>query len=167
MTERITRRKFFFYGSLLAGSIPLGGFGRTPSLRQLGYKSPNEKLNVAAIGAGGRAEINIPEFETENIVALADPDSQNAANMFQWYDKVPHYADFRRMLDKESKNIDAVVITTPDHTHTIAAIWCMERGKHVYVEKPLSHGIWEARFLAQAAAKYKVATQMGNQGYSS
>lgn len=167
MTERITRRKFFFYGTLLSGAVPLGGFGKTPSLRQLGYRSPNEKLNVAAIGAGGRAEININEFESENIVALADPDSARAANMFQWYEKVPRYADFRRMLDKEGKNIDAVIISTPDHTHAVAAMWCMERGKHVYVEKPLAHSIWEARVLARAAARYKVATQMGNQGYSS
>jgi predicted dehydrogenase len=71
------------------------------------------------------------------------------------------------MLDKEGKNIDAVVITTPDHFHAYAAIGCMERGKHIYVEKPLTHSIWEARFLAEAAVKYKVATQMGNQGYSS
>ncbi len=167
MTEQITRRKFFFYGALLTGMIPMGGFGKNPSLRRLGYKSPNEKLNIAAIGAGGRAEVTLPEFESENIVAFADPDSERASNMFRWYEKVPRYADFRKMLEKEGKNIDAVVVTTPDHTHAVAALWCMERGKHVYLEKPLAHSIYETRLLTEAAARYKVATQMGNQGYSS
>jgi predicted dehydrogenase len=165
INERLSRRHFF-YGALLTGAIPAGGFGSTPSLRFLGFKSPNEKLNIAAIGAGGRAEQNLQGVESENLVAFADPDSKRAANMFSWYEKAPKYTDFRKMLDKEEKNIDAVVITTPDHLHAIAAISCMERGKHVYVEKPLTHTVAEARYLAQAAAKYKVATQMGNQGYS-
>ena len=78
----------------------------------------------------------------------------------------PKYKDFRQMLDKEGKNIDAVIVATPDHMHATAAMWCMERGKHVYVQKPLVRTIWEARQLREAAAKYKVATQMGNQGYS-
>ena len=116
-----------------------------PSLRQLGYKSPNEKLNIAAIGVGGRAEINIPACESENIVAFADPDSQNAANMFRWYEKAPKYSDFRKMLDKEDRNIDAVIITIPDHAHAVAALWCMERGKHVYLEKPLARTVWECK----------------------
>jgi predicted dehydrogenase len=164
--NRISRRHFFF-GTLLAGAIPAGGFRSVPSLQRLGYKSPNEKLNIAAIGAGGRAEINIQGVDSENIVALADCDSNRAANMFAWYETVPKYADFRKMLDREGKSIDAVVITVPDHTHAVAAKWCMERGKHVYVEKPLAHDIWETRFLTEMAAKYNVATQMGNQGYSS
>jgi len=160
-------RRHFFYGTLLAGAIPARGFGSTPSLKQLGYKSPNEKLNIAAIGAGGRAEMNIQGVDSENIVALADPDSDRAANVFGWYDKVPKYKDFRKMLDKEAKNIDAVMVTTPDHTHTVAALACMALEKHVYVEKPLARTVWETRLLVDAAAKYKVATQMGNQGYSS
>jgi len=160
-------RRHFFYGALLTGAIPAGGFGSTASLARLGYKSPNEKLNIAAIGAGGRAEVNIRGVDSENIVALADPDSNRAANVFGWYEKVPRYKDFRRMLDKEGSNIDAVLVTTPDHTHTVAALACMERGKHVYVEKPLAGTVWETRLLMKAAAKYKVATQMGNQGYSS
>lgn len=163
--ERISRRHFFM-GSLLAGAIPAGGFGRTPSLQQLGYKSPNEKLNIAAIGAGGQAQIDIEGCSSENIVAFADPDDDRAAPTYRKYEKAARYRDFRRMLDKEGRNIDAVIVTTPDHTHAVAAIWCMERGKHVYVQKPLTHSVWEARYLAQAAAKYKVATQMGNQGYS-
>jgi predicted dehydrogenase len=160
-------RRYFFLGSLLAGAVPRAGYGSAVALKSLGYKSPNEKLNIAAIGAGGRAEANlVAGAMTENIVALADPDSKRAEKSFQLYDKATKYADFRKMLDKEAKNIDAVFITTPDHMHATIAIWCMERGKHVYVEKPLTRTVWEARLLADAAAKYKVATQMGNQGYS-
>ncbi len=163
--HRITRRHFFI-GSLLAGAIPAGGFGRVPSLKFLGYQSPNEKLNIAGIGAGGQAFSDLRQCETENIVALSDVDWQRGEPGFQRYEKAAKYKDFRQMLDKEGKNIDAVVIGIPDHNHTVAAFWCMQRGKGVYVEKPLTRIASEARFLAQAAAKYKVATQMGNQGYS-
>lgn len=159
-------RRYFFFGSLLAGAVPVGGFGSAPSLRFMGYKSPNEKLNIAAIGAGGKGTSDIAGCATENIVALADPDSKRAERTFQKYEKVPKYADFRRMLDKEGKNIDAVIVATPDHMHATAAMWAIERGKHVYCQKPLTRTIWEARLLAEAAKKYKVATQMGNQGYS-
>lgn len=158
-------RRYFFFGSL-AATVPLAGFGRSGSLRALGYKSPNEKLNIAAIGAGGKGNSDIRGCETENIVALCDPDSKQAKQMFEKYDKAPKYTDFRKMLDKEAKNIDAVIVSTPDHMHATAAMWCMERGKHVYCQKPLTRTIWEARQLTEAAAKYKVATQMGNQGYS-
>jgi len=163
--NRITRRHFF-YGALLAGAIPAGGFGRVPSLKFLGYQSPNEKLNIAGIGAGAQAFSDLRQCETENIVALADVDWARGEPGFQRYDKAAKYKDYRQMLDKEGKNIDAVVIGIPDHNHTAAAVFCMQRGKGVYVEKPLTRIASEARLLAQAALKYKVATQMGNQGYS-
>jgi predicted dehydrogenase len=160
-------RRHFFYGSLLAGAVPAMGFGSTPSLKSAGYKSPNEKLNFAAIGSGGQGASNISAAApTENIVALCDVDDRRAAGMFTRFDKAPKFKDFRQMLDKEGKNIDAVIVAIPDHMHATAAMWCMERGKHVYVQKPLVRTIWEARQLKEAAAKYKVATQMGNQGYS-
>lgn len=166
MPNRISRRRFFFYGAALAGAVPAGGFGSTPSLKLLGYKSPNEKLNVAAIGAGGKGASDIAGCAaTENIVALCDVDEARAAATFQRYASVPKYSDFRRMLDKESKSIDAVIVSTADHMHASAAMWAMERGKHVYVQKPLTRTVWEARVLTEAARKYKVATQMGNQGY--
>src|SRR5215469_11591281 len=165
MAHDFTRRHFFF-GTLLAGAVPTGGFGSTASLRMLGYKSPNEKLNIASIGAGGKASSDIDGCSTENIVALCDVDDKQASRKFKEYESVPKYKDFRKMLDKESKTIDAVIVTIPDHMHATAAIWCMERGKHVYVQKPLVRTIWEARQLREAAAKYGVATQMGNQGYS-
>jgi predicted dehydrogenase len=150
----------------LAGAVPAGGFGTTPSLKQLGFKSPNEKLNIAAIGAGGKGASDIAGCEGENIIALADPDSKRAERTFKLHEKAPKYADFRRMFDKESKTIDAVIVATPDHMHATASMWAMERGKHVYCQKPLTRTIWEARMLSAAATKYKVATQMGNQGYS-
>ncbi|MGA2271523.1 MAG: Gfo/Idh/MocA family oxidoreductase [Bryobacteraceae bacterium] len=166
MADNRFSRRHFFYGALLAGAVPAGGFGSAPSLKLLGYKSPNEKLNIAAIGAGGRAVPDIAGCASENIVALADPDAKNAEATFKRYEKAPKYQDFRRMLDKEGRNIDAVIVAIPDHMHATAALWAMERGKHVYCEKPLTRTIAEARMLTQAAAKYKVATQMGNQGYS-
>ncbi len=160
-------RRYFFYGSLLAGALPRAGFGAAPTLKSMGYKSPNEKLNFAAIGSGGQGASNISAAApTENIVALCDVDDRRASGMFNRFPNAPKYRDFRQMLDKEGNNIDAVIVATPDHMHATAATWCMERGKHVYVQKPLVRTIWEARQLRAAAAKYKVATQMGNQGYS-
>ncbi|MDQ2898581.1 MAG: Gfo/Idh/MocA family oxidoreductase [Acidobacteriota bacterium] len=167
MTKDGISRRYFFYGTLLAGAVPTGGFGSKASLKALGYKSPNEKLNIASIGAGGKAASDIRGCgETENIVALCDVDEKRAAPIFTHYDKATKYKDFRKMLDKESGNIDAVIVTIPDFMHATAATWAMERGKHVFVQKPLAHTIWECRELAETAAKYKVATQMGNQGYS-
>src|ERR1043166_7373816 len=160
-------RRHFFYGTLLAGAVPAGGFGSTPSLKMMGYKSPNEKLNIASIGAGGKAASDIRGCSpTENIVALCDVDDKQASAIYKAFEKPPKYKDFRKMLDKEEKGIDAVIVTVPDFMHAVCAMACMERGKHVYVQKPLTRTIWEARMLTEAAAKYKVATQMGNQGYS-
>lgn len=159
-------RRYFFYGSLLAGVVPTGGFGATPSLKQMGYKSPNEKLNIASIGAGGKATSDIQGCAHENIVALCDVDDKSAAETFNKYEKAARFRDFRRMLDEKGRDIDAVIVTIPDHMHATAAITAMERGKHVYVQKPLVRTVWEARAMLDAATKYKVATQMGNQGYS-
>ena len=160
-------RRHFFFGSLLAGAVPVGGFGAVPSLKHMGYKSPNEKLNVAAIGAGGKGSSDIVACsETENIVAFADPDEKRAERTFKRFEKVTRYKDFRQMLDKEGKNIDACTVSTPDHMHATASMWCMSRGIHVYTQKPLTRTIWEARQLRAAAQQYGVATQMGNQGYS-
>jgi predicted dehydrogenase len=164
--EQLSRR-YFFFGGLLAGALPAAGFGSKLSLKSLGYKSPNEKLNIASIGAGGQAGVGINSFARsgQNIVALCDPDSARAAAAFRAYEKAPKYADFRKMLDKEASNIDAVLIAVPDFMHGVMAMWSMERGKHVYVQKPMTRCVWEARMLKEAANKYKVRTQMGNQGY--
>jgi predicted dehydrogenase len=168
MSQHRFSRRYFFYGTLLAGAVPQGGFGSTPSLKALGFKSPNEKLNIAGIGAGGRPfqDLVASEAGVENVVALADVDFVRGAQGFNRWPTAEKYRDFRRMLDRQGKQIDAVVIGTADHMHATCALWCMQAGKHVYVEKPLTRTPWEARFLTQAAEKYKVATQMGNQGYS-
>jgi len=161
------RRRYFFFGSVLAGAVPAAGFGSVPSLRALGYKPYYDKLNVAAIGCGGQGGVILNNAaQTENIVALCDVDEKRAAANYQKFSKAPKYKDFRVMLDKEGKNIDACTIGIPDHMHATVALAAMQRGKHVYVEKPLTRTVWEARLLRDAAAKYKVATQMGNQGYS-
>jgi hypothetical protein len=161
-------RRYFFYGTLLAGAVPRGGFGSTTSLKAAGYKSPNEKLNLAAIGAGGQpaSDLRGAQAGVENVVALADVDWSRGQESFERFPKATRYKDFRQMLDKQGKEIDAVVVGPPDHMHTYCAVTCMQLGKHVYVEKPLTRLSGEARLMAQAAEKYKVATQMGNQGYS-
>jgi len=160
-------RRHFFFGSLLAGAVPAGGYGSVKSLKALGYKPYYDKLNVAAIGAGGRgAQILDDAGKTENIVALCDVDEKRAARSFEKYSALPKYKDFRVMLDKEGDNIDAVTIGIPDHMHATVALHAMQRGKHVYLEKPMTRTPWEARLMADAAKKYNVVTQMGNQGYS-
>jgi predicted dehydrogenase len=164
----MSRRFFLRRTSLAAAALPVLAGSSVVSLKALGYKSPNEKLNLAAIGAGGQpfGDLRNAQAGIENVVALADVDWKRGAQGFEAWPKATKYKDFRQMLDKSGKEIDAVIIGTPDHMHAICALACMELGKHVYVEKPLTRTPWEARLLTQAAEKYKVATQMGNQGYS-
>ncbi len=167
MTKDGVSRRHFFFGALLAGAVPTAGFGSVPSLRAMGYKPFYEKLNVAAIGCGGQGGVDLNDAaKTENIVALCDVDEARAADNLKRYSKTPKYKDFRVMLDKEGKNIDACTIGIPDFMHATVALACMQRGKHVYLEKPLTRTPWESRLLQAAAVKYKVATQMGNQGFS-
>lgn len=123
MIKNSFSRRHFFLGSLLAGTVPTGGFGSVRSLKQLGFKSPNEKLNIAAIGAGGKGYTDITGCKTENIVALVDPDEKRAARAFTEYTKAAKYKDFLRIFDKETNNIDAVTVSTPDHMHGTAAMW--------------------------------------------
>ncbi len=160
-------RRYFFFGSLLAGAVPQAGYGSVASLKALGYKPYYNKLNVAAVGCGGQGAVDLnAAAATENIVALCDVDENRAAASYKRFEKQPKYKDFRVMLDKEGKNIEACTIGIPDHMHATVALACMQRGIHVYVEKPLTRTVWESRLLQDAAKKYKVATQMGNQGYS-
>jgi predicted dehydrogenase len=125
--------------------------------------SPNEKLNVAGIGVGGQGRGDMENCEGHNIVALCDVDWRRAGSTFDRYPNAKRYKDFRRMLDKQ-KDIDAVVIATPDHTHAFASMAAIELGKHVYCEKPLTRTIEESQRVAAAAREAKVATQMGNSG---
>ncbi|MBI1226238.1 MAG: gfo/Idh/MocA family oxidoreductase [Bacteroidetes bacterium] len=132
-----------------------------------GFIAPSDKLNVALIGAGGRAESHRDALkDTENLVAFCDVDDARAKTTYEMFPKVPRYKDFRKMLDAQDKQIDACVVATPDHTHAVAAMAAIKRNKHVYVEKPLVHDIWEGRELLKAAQQHKVVTQMGNQGSS-
>ena len=130
--------------------------------------APSEKLNLGSIGVGGMQGGNdVGSVSSENIYALCDVDQNHLNGTAARYPKAKLYRDFRKMLDKEHKHLDGVTVTIPDFMHATASLWAMERGIAVHCQKPLTATIWEARLLANAARKYQVATQMGNQGYSS
>ncbi|HYE32335.1 MAG TPA: Gfo/Idh/MocA family oxidoreductase, partial [Methylomirabilota bacterium] len=156
----LSRRRFIYSSAALAAAAALPAFG------QRTRKVPaNEKLNIAIIGAGGRGAENLKGVSTENIVALCDVDMERAADAFKQYPAAAQYTDWRRLLDRE-KNIDAVVISTPDHTHATIAAAALRAGKHVYCEKPLTRTIYEARTLQNLASKGRLVTQMGQQGHA-
>lgn len=134
-----------------------------------GFIAPSDKLIVAGIGVGGKGQSDIYNFSKTgkaDIGFLCDVDTRRAATSISRFPKAKFYTDYREMFDKEAKNFDAVSVSTPDHGHAVQAMAAMELGKHVYVQKPLAHDIYEARKLTEAAEKYKVVTQMGNQGSS-
>jgi predicted dehydrogenase len=160
-----SRREFIKASSVAATSffiVPRHVLGK-------GFVAPSDKLNIAGIGAGGKGKSDLASFAASpnvNIVALCDVDDRQAVESRTKFPKAAYYKDFREMLAKENKNIDACSISTPDNTHAVATLAAMQLGKHVYTQKPLTHDIYEARILGQAAKKYKVITQMGNQGGS-
>ncbi|WP_316813728.1 Gfo/Idh/MocA family oxidoreductase [Pedobacter heparinus] len=134
-----------------------------------GFLAPSDRLMVAGVGVGGKGQSNIANIYKggrSEIAFLCDVDDRRAAATVKNFPKAKYYKDYREMLDKDGKSIDAVVVSTPDHNHAMIAMAAMQLGKHVYVEKPLTHDIYEARKLREAAEKYKVVTQMGNQGSS-
>jgi len=131
----------------------------------LGHKQPSDKLNIAGIGIGGQGYSNLRHMETENIVALCDVDGDYAANSFKRWPMATVYKDFRVMFDQQ-KDIDAVMIATPDHTHALPALRAIRDKKHVFLQSPLTHSVYESRILNDAAKRYGVATQMGNQSNS-
>jgi predicted dehydrogenase len=143
-------------GMVIVPRHVLGGKGRA---------APSDKLNIAGIGVGGQGGGDLGQMTTENIVALCDVDWERAARTFQKYPGAKRYKDFREMLDKQ-KDIDAVVVATPDHVHAAAVMDAFRHGKHVYCEKPLTQTLYEARLLTEAARTAGVATQMGNQGHA-
>ncbi len=159
----ISRRKF-----IANTSAGIAGATILPSkvIAGLGHKPPSDKLNIAGIGVGGKGFTNLKFMETENIVALCDVDWEYAdRNAFpRWY-RARKYRDFREMFELQ-KDIDAVMIATPDHTHALPALLAMRQGIHAFVQKPLTHSVYESRVLAETAQRYGVATQMGNQGNS-
>ena len=163
MNNQISRRRFIGMAAVSAGAFTV-----IPSyaVSGLGYIAPSDKLNIAGIGIGGKGNQNLNNMKSENIVALCDIDLQYGKRCFDNFPDAKQYVDYRKMFDEISKSIDAVVIATPDHTHAVCAMAAMQIGKHVYVQKPLTHSVYESRVLLEASRRYKVVTQMGNEGHS-
>ena len=159
----VSRHEFLKTSGVLAA-----GFSIVPSsvVAGLGNKPPSDKLNIAGIGVGGIGRANLRNMGSENIVALCDVDWDYAAKTFKDYPDAQKFEDYRRMFDEMGDEIDAVVIGTPDHTHYVTAAEAMRRGKHVFLQKPLTHSIYESRKLTEIAQETGVVTQMGNQGNS-
>ena len=158
-TYFLTRRQFVKRTAVAASTLSF------PFVSSRNVLGANKRLNIAGIGVGGKGASDIENVDNENIYALCDVDEVNAAGTFRKYPQAKRFKDFRRMLEKEGKHIDAVTVSTPDHMHAPAALTAMRLGKHVYCQKPLTHTVYEARLMAETARKHKVATQMGNQGH--
>jgi predicted dehydrogenase len=165
MIKQISRRDFLQKSGMAAMGLTIIP-GVVMGKKYSGVTAPSDKLNIAGIGIGGVGTHNLKCASTENIVALCDMDWAYAANTFNAYPKAKLFKDWRKMFDEIGKSIDAIIVATPDHTHAGVAAHAITLGKHVYVQKPLTHSVYESRLLTKLAAKYKVATQMGNQGSS-
>jgi predicted dehydrogenase len=157
-TTKMSRRE------LMGAAAAVAAFTIVP--KRVLADSPNSKLNIAGIGVGGRGASDLRGVESENIVILCDVDLNRAKNTIKRYPKAKIYRDYRRMLDREAKNIDAVVVATPDHNHAPATMRALRAGKHVYCEKPLAHSIFEARQMTRLARQSGLVTQMGIQGHA-
>jgi predicted dehydrogenase len=163
--ENNGRRSFIKNSAMAAAGfmiVPRHVLGR-------GFLAPSDRLIVAGVGVGGKGESDIANFFKSgkaDIAYLCDVDDRRAANTVKKFPQAKYYKDWREMFDKESKNFDAVSVSTPDHNHAVIGLAAMQLGKHVYIQKPLTHDIYEARVLTDAARRYKVVTQMGNQGSS-
>lgn len=166
MSSEITRKKFLKTGAAAAAAftiVPSTVFGK-----KMGHIAPTDKLNIAGIGVGGMGFANLKQMKTENIIGLCDVDwgYTGGNGVFDTFPNAKKYYDYRKMYDDIGKSIDAVVVATADHAHAIVAADAITMGKHTYVQKPLTHSVYESRLLTKLADKYKVATQMGNQGAS-
>jgi len=161
MGRRSTRRDFVKASTLLSAAavVPRHVLGGP---RQI---APSERMNLAGIGIGGMGAGNLRNMESENIVALCDVDKSYAAGTIRRYPNARFYVDYREMLDQQ-RDVDGVMIATPDHTHAVISTAAMRAGKHVYCQKPLTHDVYEARTLARVARETGVITQMGIQGHS-
>lgn len=165
ISKDTSRRKFIRNTSIAATGffiVPRHVLGR-------GFVAPSDKLNIGSIGAGGKGQSDIANFfksGNANIVTLCDVDDRSSKKTRDNFPKATYYRDWREMLEKENKNIDAVSVSIPDHGHAVAALSAMQLKKHVYVQKPMTHDIFEARTLTEAARHFQVVTQMGNQGSS-
>ncbi len=159
----VSRRAF-----LSTTAAAAAGFTILPShvVAGLGHKAPSDKLNIVGVGIGGMGFANLKRLESENIIGLCDVDWKYSQRVFDYFPKAKKYKDWRKMYDDKGKDFDAVVVATADHTHALVAAHAITMGKHVYVQKPLTHSVYESRLLTRLADKYKVATSMGNQGSS-
>ncbi len=173
MTQRFTRRTFL-RGTAAAAGLGLASQVFTPP-NLLGQRSPNSKLNTVVIGCANQGLASLSGAVTENLVALVDVDENHLATANNWFKeyapdvnpaKLKIFYDYRKMFDEMQNSIDAVFVAAPDHHHFLTAMIAMSLGKHVYVEKPLAHTIEEVRLMTAAAKKYKVVTQLGQQGHS-
>ncbi len=158
-----SRRNFIKKSTLAAAGLYI-----FPSkvISGLGHKAPSDKMNIVGVGIGGKGHPNLVGMNTENIIGLCDVDWKYAAGCFNEFPKAKRYKDWRIMFDELGKEIDGVMISTPDHTHATIAARAITMDKHVYCQKPLTHSVYESRLLTRLAAKHKVATQMGHQGNS-
>jgi hypothetical protein len=164
MSSKMSRRKF-----IQAGATAAVGLTVVPSSvlgKSMGHMAPSDKLNIVGVGVGGMGFANLKNLESQNIIGLCDVDWKYSKRVFDYFPNAKRYYDYRKMYDELGKSIDGVVVATADHTHAIIAAEAMTMGKHVYVQKPLTHSVYESRLLTKLAKKYKVATQMGNQGSS-
>jgi predicted dehydrogenase len=168
MTRRHTppTRRSFIQGAAAAAGVGFFALnGRTYAAES---KSPNEKLNIAWVGVGGKGSSDCDHAgEVGQVVAICDVDESTLANKGEKFGDAETFVDFREMIDKLGDKVDAVGVSTPDHTHYAAAMMAMKAGKHVYCQKPLTYSVWEARQLREIAAKKNLKTQMGNQGSAS
>jgi predicted dehydrogenase len=163
--SRKASRREFLHGA--AGAAAAFTIVPRDVLAGRGGRAASDKLNIAIIGVGGRGGASVSGTGGENIVALCDVDDGRIGKASEQHPRARKYRDYRKMLDEMDSRIDAVAVCTPDHTHAIACMDAIRRGKHVYCEKPLAHSIYEIRELMKAARKHKVVTQLGNQGHSS
>jgi predicted dehydrogenase len=163
----LSRKEFLKLTGLgLTASFLSSGLSFGASARQGRLIAPDKKLRVACVGCGGRGASDITEIGAEHIVALCDVDPARAKKTFLKYPDAPKYTDFRVMLKEMDDQIDAVLVSTPDHTHFVVAMAAIQMGKHVLVQKPLTTSVWEARELQRAAQKHGVVTNMYNQGHT-
>ena len=162
--NKISRRNFL--GSVGTAAVGITIVPGNVLGKSFGYTAPSDKLNIAGIGVGGMGRRNLANMKTENIVALCDVDWHYADKTFKDYPHAKRFKDWRVMFDEFGKSIDAVMVATPDHSHAGVTAHAITLGKHCYTQKPLTHSVYESRLLTKLAKKYKVATQMGNQGNS-
>jgi predicted dehydrogenase len=163
------RRQFLVTAGVAAAGLALSKapvFGARVEPKRKHFCASDRKLRVACVGCGGKGDSDVESVSGEELVGLCDVDWDRAKKTFEKHPNVPKFRDYREMLEKLCDKIDAVTVSTPDHMHFPVAMMAMQMGKHVYVQKPIAHTVWETRQMTEAACEFGVVTQMGNQGHS-